>query len=122
MRQGPIMNLQNLFTYIFFFAVFALIAGSFIFKIFKYGGLKGAMFGAPIAHTVGQVEGGGVKFMSIALKVHTLGGNLPENAIGLELVAKSIGSYQTMGITLSVSEAKKLVLLLQSATSGNHVA
>jgi hypothetical protein len=60
--------------------------------------------------------------MSIAVKVHTLGGDSTEKAIGLEFVAKSIASYEMMPVTLSVAEAKKLATLLQAATSGSNVA
>lgn len=74
------------------------------------------MFGAPIERTIGEVAGGGVKLMTIAVKVHTLGGGAPDKAIGLEFVAKSFASYQMMPVTLSSSEAKKLATLLQSAT------
>jgi hypothetical protein len=121
MQQGVSMDFESIFPFLFF-VVFALVAGSFIYKIFKHGGFKAAMFGAPIARTVGEVQGGGIKFMNIAVKVHTLGGDSPEKAIGLEFVAKSIASYQMMPVTLSASEAKKLATLLQSATTGSNAA
>lgn len=47
------MNFESLFTYLLF-TLFAFVAGSFIVKIFKHGGLKSAMFGAPIVGTVGE--------------------------------------------------------------------
>jgi hypothetical protein len=121
MHQGVPMSTDSSFEFVFF-AIFALVAGSFIYKIFKHGGLKAAMFGAPIERTVGEVKGGGVKFMTIAVKVHTLDGDSPEKAIGLEFVAKSIASYQMMPVTLSASEAKKLATLLTSATSRSNAA
>ncbi|MEW5771592.1 MAG: hypothetical protein AB1831_14665 [Pseudomonadota bacterium] len=114
------MNLENNFEYIFF-AIFAFVAGSFVFKIIKNGGFKAAMFGAPIARTVGEVEGSGTKLMNIKVKVHTLGGS-QDKAIGLEFVAKSVGSYQMLPVTLSASEAKKLTTLLQAATSDSNAA
>lgn len=40
-----------------FMGVFAAVAGSFIYKAFKYGGFKAAPFGAPIARTLGEVSG-----------------------------------------------------------------
>lgn len=104
------------FEYIFI-AVFALVIGSFIYKIIKHGGLKAAMFGAGIKTTVGEVSGNGPKLMSLSLKVHELDQS-PEKAVGLELVAKSFGSYQMTPITLSVSEAKKLSVLINSVTHG----
>jgi hypothetical protein len=103
---------------IFFFAIFALVLGSFIFGIVRYGGFKAAMFGATIQQTVGEVSGGGVRFGSIAVRVHTLGGDSPEKAVGLEVVAKSFASYRMMPITLSVDDATKLAGLLQSAVAG----
>lgn len=104
------------FQYIFF-AVVALVAGSFLFKIIKHGGFKAAMFGAGIQNTVGEVTGNGPKLMNLSLKVHELD-EAPEKAIGLELVAKSVGGYQMTPITLSVTEAKKLSELINSVTNG----
>jgi len=45
------MNSESFFP-IFFFAVFALIVGSFLYKMLKHGSFKAAMFGAPIERTV----------------------------------------------------------------------
>jgi hypothetical protein len=104
------------FEYIFF-VVFACVIGSFIFKIIKHGGFKAAMFGAGIKNTIGEVSGNGPKIMNLSLRVHELDGS-PEKAVGLELVAKSVGSYQMTPITLSISEAKKLIDLLNSITHG----
>ena len=115
------MNFESISPFLVV-AVFALVLGSFVFKIFKHGGLKAAIFGAPIERTVGEVKGGGVKFMSIAVKVHTLGGGSSEKAIGLEFVAKSFASYEMMPVTLSVSEAKKLATLIQSAVLSSDAA
>lgn len=111
------MDFESTFSFLFF-AVFALLVGAFIFKMIKHGGLKAAFFDAPIERTVGEVAGASGKLMSMAVKVHILGGGAPDKAIGLEFVAKSIGSYQMTPITLSASEAKKLATLLQSATAG----
>lgn len=108
------MNFDSLFSFVFF-VVFAAAAGSFIYKMIKHGGWRAAMFGAPIERTVGEVEGGGIKLMKVGLKVHKLGGGR-EKAVGVELVAKSLGSYQMMPLTLSSMEAKKLIALLEVAT------
>jgi len=104
---------------IMFFVIFALVVGSFVFKSFKYGGFKAAMFGAPIERTIGEVDGGSGKIMSIKVKVHMLGGNSPDKAIGLEFVAKSLTSYDMIPITLSAPEAKKLVGFIQLAAGDN---
>jgi hypothetical protein len=98
-----------------FWVFFLGIIGYFIFRMVRYGGFRAAMFGAKIEKTLGEVEGHRQPLMSLRLKVHLLEGNPSEKAVGLELVAKSVASYQMMPITLSTAEAKKLVLLLQSA-------
>jgi hypothetical protein len=97
------------------FAFFAVIAW-LLFRAFQFRGLRGAMFGARIQATVGEVAGGG-SVVNTVLKVHVLD-NPPDKAVGIELVAKSLASYQVMPITLSVTEANTLVGLLQSATRG----
>ena len=114
------MNIDNMFQFVFF-GIFALIVGSFIIKIFKNGGFKAAMFGAPIQSTAGEVSGSGSKLMSVVVKVHTLGGGSSEKAIGIELVTKSFASYHMMPVTLSALEASKLASLLQSAVKSHHV-
>lgn len=93
-----------------FLAVVAFMARGF----FKHGGLKGMMFGARIRRTVGEVEGAKTFMMKAGLKVHALDGG-PDKAIGVELVAKSVASYQMMPVTLSVPEARKLIAHLQAA-------
>jgi hypothetical protein len=55
--------------------------------------------------------------VSTGLKVHVLG-NPPDRAVGIEFVAKSVASYQMIPIALSVSDAKSLIGLLQTAVSG----
>ena len=112
------MNFDSL-AQILFFSFFTLFIGTFIYRRFKYGSIKAAIFGAPIERTLGEVDGGSGKIMSIKVKVHRLGGDAPDKAIGLEFVAKSLTSYEMMPVTLSVSEAKKLAILIKSAAGGN---
>jgi hypothetical protein len=88
-----------------------------VFRFLKFGGLRGAMFGSGVQQTVGEVTGSGGSFASRVLKVHVLN-DPPERAIGLEIVAKTFASYQMMPITLSLSEARNLLRLLQVATGG----
>ncbi|MCI0363217.1 MAG: hypothetical protein L0219_05000 [Phycisphaerales bacterium] len=99
-----------------FFAMLALFVGSLIYGALRHGGFKGAMFGAKIERTVGQVACNGVKFGSMSLKVHKLSGS-PERVIGIEMVAKTFASYDMMPMTLLASEAKKLATLLEAAVA-----
>src|SRR5262249_38076441 len=97
-----------------FFAVIGAIAVYFAFRFFKFGGFKGAMFGARIERTVGEAEGSSGNLTTTLVRVHVLGGG-PDKAVGLEFVTKSFASYQMVPITLSDSEARDLIRHLQSA-------
>jgi hypothetical protein len=100
-----------------FLVILAVVVGYFGYRILQHGGLKGAMFGARIERTVGQVSGERRTAINVALKVHTLRRDNSEKLIGIEFVAKSFASYQMTPITLSVHQAQQLVSLLQDATS-----
>jgi len=115
------MHPQNFFPFIFV-AIFVLIIGSFVFKIFKNGGLKSAIFGVPIERTVGEIAATNpsriMSIQSVAVKVHVLGGTSPDKAVGLEFVAKCYPSYQMFPVSLSKAGARKLIMLLESAANG----
>ena len=98
-----------------FFVVFAGIVGFFAYRMFRFGGVKAAMFGARIHRTIGEVGGEKQGPVGVTLKVHILRRETAEKLIGVELTAKSFASYEMMPITLSVSQAKQLVSLLESA-------
>src|SRR5437763_16745827 len=98
-----------------FFAIFAAIVGTFLYRILKYGGFKAAMFGGHIERTVGEVRGTG-RVANVKRRVHALSGGGEDRAVGVELVATTIGSYQMLPITLSVEGAQELNDLLKEAT------
>ena len=108
--------MESKFQYIFFL-IFVLGVGSFLYKMFKSGGFKAAMFGSSIRQTIGEVSGNAPRFMSLSLRAHSFEDST-EKAVGLELVAKSVGSYKMTPVTLSVAEAKKLTQLLSEAAHG----
>lgn len=100
---------------VLFAGIFTAVAGSFIYKAFKYGGFKAALFGAPIERTVGEVAGGRPALLSSSIRVHVLGGNLTDRAVGLELSSKSPASYHMFPVTLSVPDVSRLIELLQES-------
>ncbi len=112
------MELKNLFP-VLFFTVFAGVVVTFVYRIFKYGGFKAALFEAPITRTVGEVAGNNGSMIKSAVKVHILGDASSGNAVGLELVARSVLSYQMLPISLSNAEANRLIALLQEAVRNN---
>ena len=108
---------EQAFEYIFFGA-FAAIAAYFAFSVYRYGGFRGAMFGATVRDTIGEVEGTARGPGSARVRVHSLGAQEGADAlVGLELVATSIGSWSSSPISLSRSEAQRLANLLQEAAS-----
>lgn len=107
------MSIEQIFPFLFGAAFLAVLV-HFGRGFFKHGGFKGMLFGARIRRTVGEVEGAKTLMMKAGLKVHALDGG-PEKAIGVELVARSMASYQMMPVTLSVPEARKLIAHLQAA-------
>jgi len=113
------MQPQNIFPFIVI-GFIALTFGSFVFKIIKNGGFKAAMFGAPISRTVGEISATSPsRMMNVVVRVHVLGGDSPDKAVGLEFVARSFASYQMMPVVLSKMEARKLIMLLESASTNN---
>jgi hypothetical protein len=96
---------------ILFFTVLILVVGATIFKIVKYRGLAPAGFGARIERTLGECDLG----RGHRVKVHKLGGNTPDKAIGLEFV-----KYHSpvLVVTLSDSEAQKFAALIRSVAVG----
>jgi len=91
------------------------LAGYFLLKIVRYGGVKAAIFGAPIEHTIGEVEAHGLKLMRIVLRVHKLSTSDRDKAVALEITAKGFLSYNMTPVTLSIAQAQNLVNFLNQA-------
>lgn len=99
-----------------FFAVFACVAGYFIFNMIRHGGFRGAMFGARILSSVGEVQSSKRGLISQKLKVHVLdGGSMASPAVGIELTSSAPGSWSTTPITLSGADVRELISLLERA-------
>ena len=101
-----------------FLALFLGVIAYFIYSIVRHRGFKGAMFGAEVLSSVGEVSSPKRGLMSQKLKVHILGGDNPANrSVGLELTSSGPGSWSMTPIRLSTSEAKKLIVLLEEAVA-----
>ena len=79
---------------------------------------KSQLFGGKILRTFGSVKGKGRGPVGTELRIHTIEDNSSgfPHMVGIEIVAKSALSYQTMPITLPMDEARKLIDLLQNAS------
>lgn len=104
------MTTESIFQYLPH-AVVAIVIGVFALRYFKHGGFKGALFGATVESTIGEVAGSGILMSSVVIKVHKLEGG----SVGVEFVGKSVGRYQTMPVTLSSTETQMLITYLQMA-------
>jgi hypothetical protein len=107
------------FEYIFFGLFFSFVA-YFGYSMIRHGGLRGALFGAKVLRTVGEVSSSKRGLMSQKLKVHILDAESSvEGAVGIELTSSAPGSWSTTPIRLSNSEARNLIELLELATSAD---
>lgn len=101
---------------VIFFALFFCVVAYFVYSIIRHRGFKGAMFGATVLSSVGEVSSPKRGFMSQKLKVHILGGESPtDRSVGLELTSSGPGSWSTTPIRLSTSEARRLISLIEEA-------
>ncbi len=97
-----------------FWVVFAGIAAYFAFNVFRRGGLKGALFNAEILGTVAEIEAIGPHVIKQVLKVHTLRRN-GNRFVGVEVVSKSVASYETLPVVLTPAQAQDLISALHRA-------
>jgi hypothetical protein len=94
-----------------FFAVFAIVAGWFIFRFVKYGGLRGALYGSAIARTVGELALDDPGTVRTTLRVHVL----EDGRTVLEVSSRTSLSIRMMGYPMTSGNVDELVALLQGA-------
>ena len=101
---------------IIFFGLFFSVVAYFVYSMIRHGGFKGAMFGAKILSSVGEVRSPKRGLMSQKLKVHILDSDdFAERSVGLELTSSGPGSWSTTPIKLPNSEVRRLISLLEEA-------
>jgi len=107
------------FAIYFFWILFAGVIVHFLYRAMKNRGFKGAMFGAPIARTVGELDLGRTGPMRTTLKVHHLQAREPGTpTVGIEVVNRSVVSFHMLPIRLTSDQAASLRELLLQAMSG----
>jgi len=102
---------------IVWFAIFVgicILLAVGVHQLVIHGGLRGALFGARIRTTVGEIDPVGSSFTKRKLLIYRLE---PGNAadIGVELRVRTLGSYQVAGIPLTKAQARTLSQLLTKA-------
>lgn len=98
--------------------IILLTIGCPIFLLVRYGGLRGALLGARIKRTTGEIVRAPTKWQTSRLAVYDLTGN-PGKDLGIELQIISAGGNDKILTAMSAEEARKLVALLRAATSGH---
>jgi len=99
-----------------FFIVFGAIASYFLYSVIRHGGLRGAIFGAKISSSIGEVSGYKRGLVSQKLKVHLL--ETDDHAaprVGIELTSSAPGSWNTVPIRLSDDGVRELISLLEQS-------
>jgi hypothetical protein len=96
--------------------LFIVVAVVALVGIARFG-LKGSLFGARIAHTIGEARGARQRVGSLVLRVHVLERGSPDRAIGIEVVGRTPLSYQMLPISLSAEETRNLISMLQQAVA-----
>jgi hypothetical protein len=83
------------------------VAVNIVYQSIKNKGLQGALFGARISGTVGEVELGRTGPMSTMLKLHRLEApELGTPKVGIEVVNRSFASYHMMPIRLTPNKRR----------------
>jgi|GEM_PF-920219 hypothetical protein len=100
------------------FAIILLTIGCPIFLLVRYGGLRGALLGARIKRTTGEIGCAPTKWQTSKLVVYELAGN-PGKDLGIELQIINAGGNNRILTAMSAEEARQLVALLRVATSGH---
>ena len=97
------------------FGIFAVVALYFLYQIATKG-LKGAFFGGKVEKIYGELDiekTGPIKGRLKVYKISSDSGSM----IGIEVVHKSMLSYQMTPVTMSRANVQKLILLLSQAVS-----
>lgn len=116
--RSALVNFETVFI-----AILASVVAYFLFSIFRHGGFKGAMFGARVLGQVGEVSAPRRGFMSQKLKVHVLEAADPSGpAIGIELSSSGPGAWSMTPVSLTSSDARQLVRLLEQAADADYRA
>jgi len=101
---------------VIFFAIFAAIIASFLYKRAKYGSWTGALLGASIKHEVGEVTLDKRQMVTRTIKVAIMGdARSGDNFVGLTLISKAALGAGMMPLKLTRQQALELSALLQQA-------
>ena len=94
----------------------AIALANLVYRAFRNRGLRGALFGSPIARTAGELDLGRQGRVGRTLRVHLLAPSEPgAPEIGIEVVARTFGSVGMMVLPLTRPQALAMHGLLSQA-------
>jgi hypothetical protein len=94
-----------------FFVAFATVAGWFLYRFVRHGGLRGVLYGSAVSRTVGEVEVAHYGSTRTILRVHVL----EDGRIVLEQSTRALLAASMNGHPLTADQADRLIFLLQQA-------
>ena len=95
------------------FFVIVAVFGYFVFRFFKHGGLRGALYGSPVVKTFGDIQLARFAGATSTLRVHLL----EDGRIVLEQSSRAMLAASMRGIPMGPIDADQLIKLLQRARS-----
>ena len=98
-----------------FWIIFAFSVGTMIVRIVRNGGWRGAMFGAPIRSTVGEIVLQKRGMAKRRIKIHRLAGNHDGPQVGIEIAFSMPGAFSIFPVSLTAEEARQLATALEQA-------
>lgn len=112
------MQSESIVSYI----VWTLIAGGWmymIFRIVKFGGFRGALYGAKVLEHIGELEGEKVSFIRSRLNIHLLlNKRLNQRELGCEIVKSSMLSWRAYHLRVAGEEARIFYELVGNRIQG----
>lgn len=104
------MELMELWDRVFW-VPFAALAVFLAYRWFKYRGLRGMLYGSPVARTIGELELAQAAGDVTSLRVHVL----EDGRIVIEYSTREALGAAMGGMPLSTADADRLIVLLQQA-------
>jgi len=98
------------------YAPYIILGVVFVFIAYRVAtkGLKGATFGGKILRTYGEIDLEPIPMMRGKIRIHEIAGD-PERSVGIEVVHKSLVSYDMTPIRLHRRDVLRLIELLGKA-------
>jgi hypothetical protein len=107
------MELMDLWDRVFW-VPFAALAAFLVYRFFKFRGLRGMLYGSPVARTTGEIELAQAAGDVTILRVHVL----EDGRVVIEYSTREALGAGVGGMPLSATEADRLIALLQQARAG----